>query len=224
MVEKQKKAVEETTQAIKELIAAVDKNPNDPHAYYNLGSLLTELKNYQQAEELFKKALHFFKNDLQKGILHYGLGNVFYASGLYKEAIVEFQKIKQNDLKSEALLMIAQAEYAQANYQISLAYALTVAEKEKGRDALMLVGENFLALGDFDQARGYFDQVLEKWPDDNPANFQRGIVGIVKGEDNSIFFEKVKKSDPGYFKKMKARLVDVEKFIAIRKRDTQGGK
>ncbi|KRL38711.1 tetratricopeptide repeat protein [Liquorilactobacillus uvarum] len=223
-MKKQKEAIEEAAQSVRKMVAAVDKAPNNPQVYYNLGAMLTELKNYQQAEELFKKALHFFKNDDQKAILHYGLGNVFYASGLYKEAIGEFQQIKQNKLKLEALLMIAQAEYAQDNYQFSLAYALTVAEEKNDHDSLMLVGENFLALGNFVQAEKYFDKVLAEWPDDKKANFQRGIVGIVEGEKSEAFFEKVKKNNPEYFKKMKSRLVDVEKFVATRKKGVQGGK
>lgn len=223
-MEKQNEAIQETTHAVRKLVAAVDEDPNNPQVYYNLGSMLTELKNYQQAEKLFKKALHFFKDNKQKAILHYGLGNVFYANGLYQEAIGEFQKIKQDKLKLDALLMIAQAEYAQNNYQVSLAYALTVAEQRNDHDSLMLLGENFLALGNFSQAEKYFDKVLSEWPNDEKANFQRGIIGLVAGEDNELFFEKVKKSNPEYFKKMKSRLVDVERFIAARKKDVQGGK
>ncbi|WP_057744922.1 tetratricopeptide repeat protein [Liquorilactobacillus capillatus] len=224
MAENQKKMVNETAQTIKSLIAAVDKHPDDPQTYYNLGSMLTELKNYQQAEELFKKALQYFKRDEQRELLHYGLGNVFYASELYQEAKNEFQQITQTKLKTAALLMRAQTEYAQANYQISLAYALTAVEEGKNRSALMLAGENLLALGDFAQAKNYFDQLLEQWPHDKEANFQRGIVGMVMGEKSVDFFKRVEENDPDYFKKMKARLVDVEKFITAQKQKNQGGK
>lgn len=47
---------------IKRLIAEVDANPYDEHAYYNLGAYLTKLKSYPQAEELFKRALNVLKN------------------------------------------------------------------------------------------------------------------------------------------------------------------
>ena len=73
---------EETKGKIEKLIEKVDENPYDPQRYYALGCCLTELQSFEQAEELFKRALNVFEGQEDKqALLHYGLGNVFYATG-----------------------------------------------------------------------------------------------------------------------------------------------
>ncbi|WP_252903811.1 tetratricopeptide repeat protein [Secundilactobacillus oryzae] len=58
--------------------------------------MLIEVKSYEQAEELFVKALGLFQDadDETKDTLTYGLGNVYYSSGKLEAAISEFKKNK----------------------------------------------------------------------------------------------------------------------------------
>ena len=48
---------EQTNQLVHRLIVAIDQQPEKVNNYYDLGSLLTRLQSYEQAEELFMKAL-----------------------------------------------------------------------------------------------------------------------------------------------------------------------
>ena len=79
--EEQKK---QTERLVHKLITAIDESPDKANNYYDLGSLLTRLQDYAQAEELFMKALGIFeaKGDQEaQNLLNYGLGNLYYEVG-----------------------------------------------------------------------------------------------------------------------------------------------
>lgn len=200
---------------IKRLIADLDKDPYDPKRYYDLGSMLTTIQSFQQAEELFLKGLNVFEKEPQKQeLLHYGLGNVYYSTGLYAKATAEFSKVKDKKLNADALLMIAQGYFAQNQYQQAMVYALTASENSPNEpDAKSLLGNCFLATGDFRNAQKYYDQALSLKPNDVRVNFQRGLTALVQGQDADRFFTKVKKRDPQYFEKHKERLNDIATVV-----------
>lgn len=216
-MKKREEQKEKAQTAIKLLIAKIDENPDDVQAYYELGVALTEMKSYSQAEELFKRTLSAFSKTPEKtDILHYGLGNVYYASELYSEAITEFKNVKSKKLRNDAYLMIAQTNYVQENYEIALAFALTVAQQEqdsKNGDALKLVGDCFMNMGNFEQAKQYYDQALKIKPKDVAVLFQRGIIAMIDKDIPNKYFKLVKQIDGKYYKKMQSRLTDAETFV-----------
>lgn len=202
-------------QLLHQLIAAVDENPYDAHRYYDLGSLLVRLQNYPQAEELFLKALNIFMDDAgAQSLLHYGLGNVYYAAGMYEKAIPEFMAVKDHKLQADALLMTAQGYYAQGQYQQAMVFALTASEKAADQSsALSLLADCFLASGDFEQAKKYYEQVLKLLPSDVHANFQRGLIAEVQGQSSANYFAKVKQQDPKYLTEHQERLNEIAALI-----------
>ena len=103
---------EQTNQLVHRLIAAIDQQPEKVNNYYDLGSLLTRLQSYEQAEELFMKALGIFeqKDDGDAvNLLNYGLGNLYYTVGKVKSAIDYYNKIDGPKLKADSYLMLAQS-------------------------------------------------------------------------------------------------------------------
>lgn len=206
---------EKDQQILQQLIAAVDENPYDAHRYYDLGSLLVKLQNYPQAEELFLKALNIFATEAQaQSLLHYGLGNVYYAAGLYEKSIPEFMAVKDTKLQAEALLMSAQGYYAQGQYQQAMVFALTASEKAVDKSSsLSLLADCFLASGDFEQAKKYYEQVLKLIPNDVHVNFQRGLIAEVQGQSSANYFAKVKQQDPQYLTTHQERLNEIAALI-----------
>lgn len=198
-----------------ELIDKIDQNPYEPQGYYNLGTFLVTQKNYVQAEELFKRALNVFKDQpKQQQVLYYGLGNVYYESELYEQAIATFQKIQDIKLKGQAYLMLAQSYYAKKNYQQALAFALTASEEQQCFDeSLNLVADCFLALGDFNQAQKYYQKILQKDINNVHANFHYGLCLVVLGKDPARYFERVKHQDLAYYQKMQQRLTDIQNLF-----------
>ena len=210
-----RKLQDKNTQIVKEMVAALDRDPYDPKRYYDLGSMLTTMQSFQQAEELFLKGLNVFEKEQQKQeILHYGLGNVYYSAGLYEKAISEFSKVKEQNLHADAFLMIAQGYFAQNEYQQAMVFALTASEElPTDLAAKSLLGDCFLATGDFKNAQKFYDQALSLKSDNVHVNFQRGLTAMVLGQAPDDFFAKVKKLDPEYFEKHKERLNDIASVV-----------
>lgn len=216
MVEKNQQT-EEAQKATHKLVQAIDKDPYNVDNYYQLGTILTEMQSFPQAEELFKKALNIFENDPdQVNLLTYGLGNVYYSTGLYDEAIREFQKVTDNKLKSQAYLMIAQAKYAQQQYQQAMVFALTASDQmPNAKEPKRLLADCFLALGKFEDAAGFYQQVLEIDPDDLHTLFQLGVIKFTQESPSAAdeYFNKVQAIDKDYFERMQGRLSDVQRAI-----------
>lgn len=161
---------------VKDLIDKIDQNPQEAENYYALATVLVKQQSFDQAEELLVKARGLFKDSHSVDLLTYGLGNVYYESGLYEKANVEFQTIKEARLKKDANLMIAQGYYAQSQYKLAFAFGLTALEQNPhDADTNELMGDVNLALGDAPRAQKYYDAALEN---KNTAKllFNRGVV------------------------------------------------
>ena len=211
--EKRQKKAEKATH---ELIEAIDKDPYKVDNYYELSTILTEMQSFPQAEELLKKALTIFKADSEQSLLHYGLGNVFYSAGLYKEAIQEFQNVKDETLKNQAYLMLSQTYYAQNQYQQALVFALTASEAmPQDKAPKILLADCFLATGDFEQAKHYYLEALKIDAQDKHTLFQLGVIAFTKESQTAgeKYFQQVRKIDQNYYQKMMSRLSDLQKAI-----------
>lgn len=207
---------QKVTEAVHKLVLQIDKDPDNYLHYYELATLLLDLKNYEQAEELLLKALGLFGN--QDKLVHdklvYGLGNVYYAADEYDKAIAQFQLINDENLKTDAFMMIAQSYMAKGDSNRALVFALYVQGKRpKDIETNLLVADNLLASGNFSQAGNFYDQVISVDKTNGMANFNRGLVAMVNGEPYNHYFEIAKQSDPQYFKNSQQKLADIETFI-----------
>lgn len=213
--EKQKQA--EVT--LHKLVKDIDDHPNDYRTYYDLSVFLVELHSYTQAEELLMKAMGLFANRSvkAKNMLTYGLGNVYYSAGKYEQAIQEFQQVTDENLKSDAYIMMAQSYMAQKNYKKALAFLLTAQEVAKQDVKInMMIGQCLMALGNFEQAADFYDKVLAVKPTDGKANFDRGLIAMVLGEDFKLYFDKAEKYDKKNFDQKQGQIADIEKVIQLR--------
>ncbi len=213
---------EQTNQLVHRLITAIDEQPEKVNNYYDLGSLLTRLQSYEQAEELFMKALGIFeqKNDRNAiNLLNYGLGNLYYTVGKVKSAIDYYNKIDDPKLKADSYLMLAQSYMKEKQYKQAVAYGLTALELRPGDAAInQVLGDSFLALGEFEQARGYYDDILKHHPGRADTQFNRGLVAMVLGEDYHNYLTQAQQLDPDFYKKSEKRIADIKDFL-----EQQGG-
>ena len=208
-------------QLVHSLVVKIDQNPYDYQNYYELATVLVEGKDYEQSEELLMKALGLFEKSPQSvvDLLKYGLGNVYYAAEEYDKAIGIFQNIEDSELKTKAYIMLAQSYMAKGDNKRAMAFALSAQGEAKDDPTVnKMIGDNLLSLGSFNQAGEFYDLVLKASPEDGPANFDRGIVALVNGDNYQDYFEKAKQFDPDYYEKGQQKLQDIEKFLQLNKK------
>ncbi|WP_429971238.1 tetratricopeptide repeat protein [Fructilactobacillus sp. Tb1] len=202
------------------LVKDIDDHPHDYRTYYDLSVFLIQLKSYTQAEELLMKAMELFKGQSKKitNTLTYGLGNVYYSAGEFEKAIQQFQQVTDKDLQSDAYVMLAQSYMSQKNYKKALVFLLTAQETAKQDPSInLLIGQCLMSLGNFQQAADYYDKILENDKTNGEANFNRGLIAMVLGENFEPYFKAAEKYDKAYFDKEQGKISDIEKFIQIRK-------
>lgn len=212
--EEQKK---QTQKLVHRLVMAIDEEPDKFNNYYDLGALLTRLNDFEQAEELFMKALGIFekKNDAKAvNLLNYGLGNVYYSVGKINEAIKQYNKIDDAKLKADSYLMLAQSYMKQKNYQQAVAYGLTAHDlRPQDPEINQAIGDSLLALGEFKQAKNYYDLILKRHPGRADTQFNRGLVAMVLGEPYQDYLNQSQRLDPDYYAQSEKRISDIEHFL-----------
>lgn len=212
----------ETEKLVHKLIRAIDEHPDKVNNYYDLGSLLTRLSDYEQAEELFMKALGIFEAKADQSaidLLNYGLGNLYYEVGKPDKAIDLYNKIGDKKLKADSYLMLAQSYMKKGQHKQAVAYGLTAHELRAEDPAInQVLGDSLLALGEFKAAKDYYDAILRRHPGRADTQFNRGIVAMVLGEPYKDYLTQAKQLNPTYYEKSEKRLAEIEKTL----RATQG--
>lgn len=212
--EEQKK---QTERLVHKLITAIDESPDKANNYYDLGSLLTRLQDYAQAEELFMKALGIFKakgDQEAQNLLNYGLGNLYYEVGKVDQAIKLYNKIDDRKLKADSYLMLAQSYSKKKQYKQAVAYGLTAHElRPEDPEIDQALGDALLALGEFKQAASYYDAILKHHPGRADTQFNRGLVAMVLGEPYKDYLNQARQLDLDYYTKSEKRIAEIEKTL-----------
>ena len=80
---------------------AVDKNPNNPQAHYDLGCSLLKQNNDKAADAEFQKAAKLSKDPLRGSQAHYNMGIIDQKNQDYKEAIRHYEDALKLNPKDE---------------------------------------------------------------------------------------------------------------------------
>lgn len=207
----------QTEHLVHKLITAIDEHPDKANNYYDLGSLLTRLQDYAQAEELFMKALGIFeakKDQEALNLLNYGLGNLYYEVGKVDQAIKLYNKIDDVKLKADSYLMLAQSYAKKKQYKQAVAYGLTAHElRAKDPEVNQVLGDALLALGEFKQAGTYYDAILKHHPGRADTQFNRGLVAMILGEPYKDYLNQARQLDLDYYTKSEKRIAEIEKTL-----------
>lgn len=212
--EKQEAQKNQSELLVHRLVKAIDEEPNKFNNYYDLGSLLTRLNDYVQAEELFQKALGIFeKRGDQRAInfLQYGLGNLYYTVGKVDEAIKLYNQIDDDKLKADSYLMLAQSYMKKKQYKQAVAYGLTAYDLSADDPEInQVLGDSMLALGEFEKAKQYYDQILRRHPGRADTQFNRGLVAMALEEPYQKYLAQAQQLDPDYYHKSEQKIAEIE--------------
>lgn len=138
----QQRAIENYDRAVNAIQKCIDKQPNNPAFYYELGKNHLDLDNIIEAEQAFQKATDL--NPQEKWYLH-GLYDVYYKNKDYPKAITVVQKLipfdanLKEDLvslyvysnqKEEAIKLLLEMEKTQTLSTTMEYYKLKLLEKQ----------------------------------------------------------------------------------------------
>lgn len=215
--ERQEEQKQQSEQLVHRLVKAIDEEPNKFNNYYDLGSLLTRLNDYVQAEELFQKALGIFEqrgDERAINFLQYGLGNLYYTVGKIDEAIKLYNKINDDKLKADAYLMLAQSYMKKKQYKQAVVYGLTAYDLSADDPEInQALGDSMLALDEFSKAKQYYDQILLHHPGRADTQFNRGLVAMALDEPFEKYFDQAQQLDLDYYQKSKQKIVDIQRAL-----------
>ena len=92
---KEDKKTQEAEKATHKLVQAIDQDPYNVDNYYQLGTILTEMQSFPQAEELFKRAINIFNDQPAKvDLLTYGLAMFFIQQGYTMKQFKRFKRLR----------------------------------------------------------------------------------------------------------------------------------
>jgi tetratricopeptide (TPR) repeat protein len=158
-------------QQIHNLISAIDVQPQKVENYLKLATILLEEGSYDQATQLLEQAKNIVKTPHD---LDYDLAVCYYMQGKFNQAMKLLDNIPNDDLvlyqKSLVLMKMGQLQKA-------LAYALTITKTDNR--VLELLGDLWLSLGDFDQAKKSY-LAISQTQRSAKVNFMLGITVLTK--------------------------------------------
>ena len=168
-------------QRIALLRRALDKDPQNPSLYYQLGGRLEKNNRYQEAFELYRTAL---AKGIESGRLHSRIADLLLRRGQKDQAITEYEKAAQinpADLDSQNNLATAYLEKGR------LADAERVFKWILTNDADYAAAQNGMGLvaiqkQDPRAARGYFERAAQLDPDLVEVHMNLGLIYEMAGE------------------------------------------
>lgn len=147
-------------------------------------------------------------------LLNYGLGNLYYEVGKVNEALKLYNSINDPKLKADSYLMMAQSYMKNGQYKQAVAYGLTALElRPDDPEINQVIGDSLLALGEFKQAKQYYDAILKHHPGRADTQFNRGLVAMVLGEPYHDYLTQAKQLDLNYYQKSEQRIAEIEKTL-----------
>ena len=164
-----------------ELRKAIELEPDDPEAWIELGKLLYSMGNFGEAARIMEEAIILFPEDLS---LRGTLALALYKLGDFTQATNEWANLHRLDPD----LMAAMTNYAYVLLlQNRVEEALPVVEEAFHRDsedyrALVLKGMVSLTNGENENAKRYFEKILENYADNVEALSRLAVIEYENGD------------------------------------------
>ncbi|MFH1321424.1 MAG: tetratricopeptide repeat protein [Bacteroidota bacterium] len=166
-------ALQDYSEAIKNLDRAIEINPYYYFSYNNRGNAKHKLKDYQEAIKDYKRAIllnpGFETAYCNKGAVNFDIKN-------YEEAMSDFNKaIELNPGYSEAYLNRANVKAALQNYHEAIKdFNKTIELSPYNSKAYFMRGNVSVVLKNYKEAITYFDKSIDLDPENAEAYFNRG--------------------------------------------------
>jgi protein O-mannosyl-transferase len=171
----------ELDNALAEFRLALDRRPNSPYAYNDIGLVLAKMGRLDEAVDHFNAAIHILPNF---PTAHYNLGNALMQKGQINDAIKEFEHelaLQPDHAAARCNLATALLNQGQLN-QAMAQYQSTIELRPDYAEAYYGLGNCYLEQGDSAKAVKQYEQALKLSPRLVEARNNLATVLCQKGE------------------------------------------
>ncbi|HLS23485.1 MAG TPA: tetratricopeptide repeat protein [Pseudogracilibacillus sp.] len=163
-------------EAVQLLLEAVEKEPENPLHYVNLGTLLFDHNQYEEAERFFLQALQL---DEKMATAHYGLASLHYERGKYKEAATALRACIALEMEDPHVYYLTGMAYLNLkNPLLALPFLQRATELKEDTTYLFQYGLALAKLEHFTMAEEVFENVLSLDKNHADAMYNLAIVHI----------------------------------------------
>ncbi|MBN1572054.1 MAG: tetratricopeptide repeat protein [Deltaproteobacteria bacterium] len=175
--------------AVQALEKAIKLNPKYTDASLNLAVIYNDMGQLEKARKIYAKAKQIVKEETttdgldpfslgKLSNLHANLADIYYAHGIYKEAIKEYQKalaLSPDFVDIRTKLGIALRESGKPRESIEeLEKALAL--KPDYTQALLAIGLSHYIEENIEEAKKYWEKALKQNPDEKRAKFYLQMI------------------------------------------------
>lgn len=153
----------------------------DSELYYNMGIVYEKLKDLNNAEKAYLKAIEFAPEDADA---YYNLGLVYTDKGEYGKAVDCFETVLDSDNDdSNTYFNIGICYFKQEKFDSAKYYfERTVELNPEDLYAHFYLGNIFKGAGEIDLARAEFEKVLQISPDYSWAYYNLAVLDFEEGD------------------------------------------
>jgi tetratricopeptide (TPR) repeat protein len=136
----------------------LEKTPNDPLAWYYSGQEWVAVKNYEQAQSCFNRAIQL---DPQNANYYIYLGHTYRYQNQYEQAGIWYEKALSISPTSDwAMVNLAEVRYQEGRFQEAFDLAIRTLAFDNRPYVRALISKIALKMGNFESARKYIEEAI----------------------------------------------------------------
>lgn len=165
-------------EAIQSFMQAIEKQPENPVGYINLGNVFAAVNDIEKAEQFFQQAIVL---DDKAATAYYSLANLYYNTERFDEAARLYEQSIQLEMDgADAYYMLAKSFEHLGKLQLALPYSLRASELAEDDVQIQLTyGIHLAQLELFNEALVQFKKVLQLDDEQADAHYNLGLVYAV---------------------------------------------
>jgi tetratricopeptide (TPR) repeat protein len=164
---------QEALTAYQRFIADFPESRFIPAAYFDMGTIHANLKEYDEATRNYELAIQHTKDETTKGEIRFQIGNNYFNQEDYQSAIDAYQRLieeyPENINIPEARFGIAESYWALKDYQQAIDAYMVVLEKDPDSENIPLannrIAECYYQMDDKEMALEWYQKVIDNYPD-----------------------------------------------------------
>lgn len=151
---------QEMEAAMNAFISYTEESPEDPVGYINIGNMLMQTHQYEEAERFFLKAI---EKDERAATAYYGLGSLHYTAKIYDNAELMFNKTLDLGLRdSDVFFMIGMTHVKREQDLLSLPFLQRATElAQEDAETIFQYGLGLAKTGYLEEAEHQLLDVLK---------------------------------------------------------------